>query len=175
MQKIKNEKGVTLVALVITVIVTIMIASIGVNIGLDSINSTKDRNLQAELEIVGQAAITEYTKAVELGYLNDTPYPSNFVGTVVSASALPIRPSGEGWALPTATEDATTYKSYFRLTPDDLQKLDIANSEHTYIINYYTGEVFNETKQKASNGADLYIKMDKATHETKSTSDFSGT
>lgn len=173
MQKIKNEKGVTLVALVITVIVSIIIASIGINIGLDSVNSTKDRNLQAELEIVGQAAITEYTKAVELDYLNDTPYPSNFVGTVVSVSALPIRPSGESWAL--STEDATTYKSYFRLTPNDLQKLDIANSEHTYIVNYYTGEVFNETKQKASNGADLYIKMDKATHETETTSDFSGT
>ena len=81
MQKIKNEKGVTLVALVITIIVTIMLASITMTIGMDSVNSTKDRKLQSELQMVGQATITEYSKALELNYIKeDDTIPANFIG-----------------------------------------------------------------------------------------------
>lgn len=156
MQKIKNEKGITLVALILTIIITIMIAGITINLGLDSINSTRDRKLQSELEMVGQATITEYSKAIELGYIKEgtNEIPKNFIGNPTSTpSALP---SGE-WAL--SNTEAVGYKSYFELNPKALEKLDILNSDHTYIINYYTGEVFNQTKQKASSGETLYIKM----------------
>lgn len=157
MQKIKNEKGITLVALVITIVVTIMLASITMTLGMDSVNSTKDRKLQSELQMVGQATITEYSKALELNYIKeDGTIPANFIGENIDISSISL-PGGKSWAL--SSSEAVGYKSYFRLSPEKLKELEILNSEHTYIINYYTGEVYNETKEKASNGEALYIRM----------------
>lgn len=92
MQKIKNEKGVTLVALVITIVVTIMLASITMTLGMDSVNSTKDRKLQSELQMVGQATITEYSKALELNYIEDDPngIPHNFIGDPIDISTVSL-------------------------------------------------------------------------------------
>lgn len=159
MQKIKNEKGVTLVALVITIIVTIILASITMTIGMDSVNSTKDRKLQSELQMVGQATITEYTKALELNYIKegDTIPPANFIGDRIENISSVSLQGGKTWKL--SDSEAKGYKSYFRLSPEQLKELEILNSEHTYIINYYTGEVYNETKEKASNGEALYIRI----------------
>lgn len=158
MQKIKNEKGVTLVALVITIIVTIILASITMTIGMDSVNSTKDRKLQSELQMVGQATITEYSKALELNYIKeDDTIPANFIGDRIDNISSVSLQGGKTWKL--SDSEAKGYKSYFRLSPEQLKKLEILNSEHTYIINYYTGEVYNETKEKASNGEALYIRI----------------
>lgn len=165
MQKMRNEKGITLTALVITIIVFTLLTSVSINIGTDSINSTKDRNLQSELQIVEQAAISEYSKAVELGKIHEgtNDIPSNFVGEKISGVPAITLSNGNSWYFASNPNEAKGYKSYFRLTPELLEKLEIKNSEHTYIINYYTGEVYNETKQKASTGEDLYIKANKAT------------
>lgn len=155
MLKMKNQRGVTLTGLVVTIIVLMIITSISVNLGVDSISSTRDRKLQAELEMVQQACISEYTKAMQLGFLeNATTKPANFIGTEVAVSSLPSVTGA--WVL--TTEPAEKYKSYYRLTPEDLEKLDILNSEHTYIVNYYTGEVYNETKKNTSENVPLYIK-----------------
>lgn len=155
MLKMKNQSGVTLTALVVTIIVLMIILSISVNLGVDSINSTKDRKLLAEVEMVQQACISEYTKAMQLGYLeNASTKPANFVGTAISITDLP---SVTGAWFFTA-EPAEKYKSYYKLTPEDLESLDILNSEHTYIVNYYTGEVYNETKKYTSEKVPLYIK-----------------
>ena len=35
-------------------------------------------------------------------------------------------------------------RAYYRLSPTDLEKIGIENSEDTYIVNYITGEVINE-------------------------------
>lgn len=156
MQRIRNEKGITLSVLAVTIIVLMILAGVTVNLGMYSVDSTKDRKLQAELEIVGQAAITEYSKAIELGYIKDetTEIPKNFFGTPTSN---PIAlPSGT-WAL--SASEAVGYKSYFELNPQALKELNILNSVHTYIINYYTGEVYNLTEKKSSTGETLYIRM----------------
>ncbi len=55
--------------------------------------------------------------------------------------------------------DITYAESYYRLTPTDLEKLKIESDDdtkYTYIVNYSTGEVYNETKQKTSLGKTLY-------------------
>lgn len=160
MLKMKNQNGVTLTALVVTIIVLMIILSISVNLGTDSISETKDRKLQAELEMVQQACISEYTKAMQLGYIEKpTVKPANFEGTEIAISSLPSVTGA--WSL---TEEPTEkYKKYYRLTPEDLEKLDILNSEHTYIVNYYTGEVYNETKKNTSEHIPLYIKSKSVT------------
>lgn len=167
MQKINNQKGITLTALIITIVVFIIIFKITIDLGSDSINSTKDRRLQSDLQMVQQVAVSEYYKAVKLGKIQEgsTDIPSNFIGTKIDGIP-PINLSGNTWHFSSNIEEAKGYKSYFTLTPEDLEKLELKNVEHTYIINYYTGEVYNTTIQTSSTGKDLYIKANKATIST---------
>ena len=62
----KQEKGITLVALVITVIVLIIIASIGISSGKGTIKSAKFSKFQAELKIM-QNKVNEWNKSYENG------------------------------------------------------------------------------------------------------------
>ena len=158
MLKIKKSSGITLVSLVVTIIVLMIILGITVNISLDSIEDTRKQKLEAELNIIQHACITEYTKAKKLGYmdnfkenLEDNNIPPNFVGEYIKVSDLN---SNIDWVINSELEKSEAYKGYFRLTPDDLKLLTISDSEYTYIVNYYTGEVYNETKNDSS----LYIK-----------------
>lgn len=166
MQKMRSQKGITLAIMIITVVVLIILVRITMDIGLNSVSETEDRKLQSELQMVGQATITEYSKAMQLGYISDDgSIPSNFVGIQLTDDASgnddkdqtkrPIL-TGGAWAL--EMYEATGYKSYFRLTPEMLKKLDIENTKHTYIVNYYTGEVYNETKKQIV--AKEYIEVD---------------
>ena len=169
MLKMKNENGITLAVLVVTIIILLILAGISINLGVDSIDSTKDRKLQAELEVVQQACMVEYTKAKQLNYLKeDSSVPENFIGEGVSVSNLP-NISPESWVF---TEEQTAgYKKYFRLNPQNLKKIGIQDAEHTYIVNYYTGEVYNETK-KTSENLPLYIKS-VSSHQTDDNTDTS--
>ena len=138
-------------------------------LGEESVNHSEDRKLQAELEMVQQACITEYTKARQLNYLKENAsVPENFIGTVVPVSSLPTS-VGVTWLL-TSSDVTSGYKNYFRLTPSDLEKLSIFNSDYTYIINYYTGEVYNETEIYSSENIPLYIKS-VATYQTDNMQD----
>jgi Tfp pilus assembly protein PilE len=98
MQKIKYEKGVTLVALVITIIVILILAGVTVNLSIDSVSSTRDRNLQSELEMIQQAIVTEYTKALELGNISETDVvPSNFIGEQITGIPTATLLDGATW------------------------------------------------------------------------------
>ena len=123
--------------------------------------------------MVQQVCISEYTKAKKLNYLVDDSeapasqkaIPKNFVGEIVEVSSLPsLISTGEDGNLPNyewalkSEASLPSYKKYYRLTPKNLTELSILNSEHTYIINYYTGEVYNETKKNTTDGLVLYIK-----------------
>ncbi|MBR3697400.1 MAG: hypothetical protein IKM97_03950 [Clostridia bacterium] len=155
MLKIKNENGISLIVLVVTIIVLFIIFSVTINIGTESIYSSKDKKLMAEIEIVQQACISEYEIANKLGYLeNPSTVPANFVGTEVLVANLPSI-TGK-WVI--ETEPLEAYKKYFRLNPYELEQLGIKNSEDTYIVNYYTGEVYNETVRETSDNVLLYIK-----------------
>lgn len=140
MQKIKNEKGITMIALVITVIVLALLAGISLNKGMNSLKETADNIIQAELGIVQQAIISEYGKAKQLGYTTKSEIPPNFAGTNIAITDLP---NNVNWKI---TEEPTEkYKAYYELNKEDLEDLKIFDSEYTYIVNYYTGEVYNKT------------------------------
>ena len=184
MLKMKNENGITLVVLVVTIIVMLIIAGISINMGTDSVNSTRDRKYQGELEVIQQACITEYTRAKDLGYLNDTKtVPANFIGTLIPESELEYLPNGNAFLLKENVEiknseddNYVAYKNYFRVDPKQLEQLGVLDAEDTYIINYYTGEVYNETKKVSSEGYPLYvISVDSYDRENDKTtnSDFS--
>lgn len=162
---IKNKKGITLVALTITIIVLLMLAGITISLGSDSINESRDKKLLAEVEMIQQAAITEYTKASQLGLLGTGTIPSNFVGTTVSVSSLNALIN---WEVTADEILADISKSYFRLTQDNLADLNITSStSYTFIVNYYSGEVYNESK-KTSEDETVYISGSNADRLTDS-------
>lgn len=169
MQKIREEKGITLTILVITIIILLILIQVSLDLGFDSVDSVKDSKVKSELQLVGQATISEYTKAKQLNYLIDDgiTIPANFVGEEITGQGMNTLPSlpSETWAL--NESDAVGYKSYFRLTPEDLDKLYITNVTDVYIINYYTGEVYNQTKRFADDGSLLYLKLNNATQSEK--------
>ena len=52
MSKLKNNKGITLMTLVITIIVLLIIVSITVNYGIDSINKAQIQNMQTNMLLI---------------------------------------------------------------------------------------------------------------------------
>ena len=164
----KKESGITLAALVITIIVIFILANISINYGVDTLNESKAKNLAAAVEMVEQAIAEQYIKATELNLLgikkSEGNQPSVFVGTIVNPNELPTISDSIEFQLKADLEaknenDITYDESYYRLTPTDLEELKIESNEdnqYTYIVNYSTGEVFNETEKQTSKGDILY-------------------
>lgn len=164
----KKESGITLAALVITIIVIFILASISINYGVDTLNESKAKNLAAAVEMVEQAIAEQYIKATELNLLgikkSEGNQPSVFVGTIVNPNELPTISDSIEFQLKADLEaknenDITYDETYYRLTPTDLEELKIESNEdnqYTYIVNYSTGEVFNETEKQTSKGDILY-------------------
>lgn len=149
MQKIKNQNGITLLNLVITVTVLGVLATVSIGVGSNIVGKTTKNLLRAELSVVQQAIIAEYSKAEKLGYTNLSEIPENFKGTKIDLTDLPTTITS--WKITENPDEA--YKAYYELSPKNLEELNIANSKYTYIVNYYTGEVYNKTM----NDANLYI------------------
>lgn len=143
-----NEKGITLIALIVTIIVTIIIAGISIVGAKNNMGETKEDVATSELKIVANAVVQTKTK-FDIA-------KSDYNGNVINAekyNELKNVLEKEGMRL--LSEDAN---DYFLLTPEDgLKKIGITNTEDTYIVSFKTGEVFNYTKQKTSGGTVLYI------------------
>ena len=160
MKNFRENKGITLIALIITIIVLLIIAGISISGGIDGIDKADDNRLMSELEKVQHAITQRYTK-FEL-----TKDTSVIVGTKVDT--LPTLPTPEGAAeAPTwkvfqgGTDENLTplpERAYYRLSKADLENLGLTGDykNSSFIVNYYSGEVFDETVQTTSEGKILY-------------------
>lgn len=155
--KIKSQKGITLVALVITIIVLIILS--GITIGKiagnkGNINQTKNAVALSELSKVQQAVMETYVKYKQL---NNS---SILIGTVIDSSnaqslLTEVKP---GESLKANDSNEIEYK-YYTLTKQDLITLGLENiqNDNEYIVNYSTGEVFNITQKQTINKEALYV------------------
>lgn len=180
MQMMKNEKGVTLIALVITIIVLIIIAAISLNAGLENIPQVDNSIYESEIIMVQKAVTERYVYAKTVGETErkisgESLQPTSYRGTVITdtstidkelikdlkETANSDRSSWYGGG----TEDidshfnlnlnnsyvntnGMTYDNcYYRLSIEDLEELGITGSKNTYIVNYRTGEIYNESRQ----------------------------
>lgn len=151
MYKFKTQKGITLVSLVITIIILLIISSIGINFGINGINSTKDSKLEAELNMVQHAVLEQYTKYKTI---KDIAY---LVGNKVSEEQLNGVTEELGITL-VNIPDTYANKDYYKLDKASLREIGIQETEDEYIVNYISGEVINITKKKLSNNTPLYTK-----------------
>ena len=154
---INKEKGITLLALVVTIIMLIILASTIVNIGQNEIKESEENARLSELGIVQNAILQRKTKAD----LTDEDYPGE---TIIEADINleetieemnNHRASGEE-EITKKDDDNSNY--YFLSTENGgLEELGITNSEDAYIVNYETGEVINYTTKLTEMGKLLYI------------------
>lgn len=155
MRYTNSEKGITIVALTITVIVLIILASISIEWGIDSIKQSEDSKLETELNMMQHAILETYTK--------------NMVQSQVISQELPGERIDDYEKVQELVEDSITleisdynnideYSYYYKFnTEEDFSKIGVKNSKDTYIVNYKTGEVVNITTPKKSDGTLLYI------------------
>lgn len=178
MQKIKSQKGITLVALVITIIVVVILAGISITLGTSSMQESKDDNSKTALSIIQQAVITQYTKADTLGYTkqnaNGNPSvnkPEIFVGTPKKPSEVVSLDSNISWVISLDTDAVYFEDFYYELNVEDQEKLGLENCEDTFIVNYKTGEVYNKVEKETSNHEALYIRSLNTISESPITTD----
>ena len=62
MNRIKQEKGITLVILTVIIIALMILAGVAISMGNVNINSTVDSKLEGELKMVQYAVLQQYTK-----------------------------------------------------------------------------------------------------------------
>ncbi len=138
---LRDNKGITLIALTITIIILLILAGITIGGGRESIKMTKSNKLLAELDMVQHACLERYTEYKLTGDI------SLLIGTEVNYAAV------QGLAEELGINTLLSTNNYYRLTPSDLEKIGIQDANDTYIVNYQTGEVINETQKQITSGS----------------------
>ena len=130
----KQEKGVTLLALVITIIVLIIIASIGISSGKGTIKSAKFSKFQAELKIIQNKA-NEWNQAYENGEtINIGTDPTSEQKMALDSQEVSEIITNKAGSDTTKIEEI---KSSFRMLTNDYIKgdLGIDSIEGEYLVN----------------------------------------
>ena len=159
---LKNEKGITLLALVITMIILMILVGITINIGKNGITESREDAMLSELGIVQNAILQRKTKADLTGenYPGETITEANINLEETIEEINNNRTSGEEEI---SRKDRDDSHYYFLSTENEgLEELGITNSEDAYIVNYETGEVINYTTKLTGTGRPLYIYADEA-------------
>ena len=147
------NKGITLITLIITFIVLMILAGTATIIGSDMVEKTKQQDLNRQLTMVNNAILEQYTKYIktkDTSYLIGTKYQKadNYMQEIISKIGVELIQIPNSYA-----EDL---KSYYQLSVSQLNQIGVQDSKYTYIVNYLTGEVINETKALAGEKYYMY-------------------
>ena len=160
----KNQKGVTLIALAVTIIVIIIIASVTFYSGISTIQDSKQQRLSSELIQVQHSVLEMYSK---YKILNEEDC---LIGTeVTSIEDIPtdyrdvLKNSESAFK-----DDALKVDKYYKLdatisdtkNQEDFKKIGIAGANFSYIVCYKTGEVMNIDVSTDSQGRLLYTSLE---------------
>lgn len=146
----KEQDGITIISLVITVVVLIILSGIGIKIGTDSIKSSKDGALASDLAMVQHAVLEQYTK------YQTTKDITYLVGNKVAKEEMTQIAKDLNITLANIPQNYSN-KDYYRLDKASLLEIGIENTDDEYIVNYISGEVINMTQKTTSDTA-LYIR-----------------
>lgn len=150
---LKENRGITIISLVVTIIVLLILAGVTVNGVIQGIDETEENKLLSELSMVQHAISERYTK------YKLTKDKDILVGTRIQTSTLEDVPNTIIWKVTQFDETNNPEKEYYRISNADLKKLGLSSNDATnssYIINYSTGEVYNEISKTTKSGKVLY-------------------
>ena len=146
---LRKNKGITMVALVITIIILLILAGISVTGVIRGIDETNESSAISQLEMVQHALLERKTKAdltketTLPGTTTDYTELQNLINEINTKSSANITLRGN-------KED------YKELSTSDLKELGIEKETNTFIVNYKTGEVINKTQKVTKAGRALY-------------------
>ena len=149
---LKNNKGVTVISLIIVVIILVLLASITVYEANGLIAMTKKQSIatnllliQAKVRIINEQVVFEKdeTKKQEL-----------LVGTKLSEDAQTLNSLKEKQVIP--SDD--TGEKYYRLSQNDLNNmgLEAIDASDGYVVNYETEEIIYIYGVQNEDGVYLY-------------------
>ena len=162
---LKQNKAITLVSLVITIVILLILAGVGTYSAISSLTKTEDSKLKSELNMVQHAILETYTKYIETSKVikND----DILVGTKLNDANIKtyyiVKSNGKYYFKYDNEENKIELKDtnisnyYYLTTEEEFKKLGITNNTDKYIVNYITGEVMNITRLKDSSGNAIYI------------------
>ena len=151
LKEIKEIKGLTLIALTITIVVLLILAGITINYGINGVDQANENKYLSELNMVQNAVLQRYTKAG----LTKEDYPGEEITALQEVQSIIDEIEGK-------TGQNITLKGldgYYKLTESNggLKNLGIKGTEDEYIVNYTTGEVINISKKVTDEGKPLYV------------------
>lgn len=150
----KNEKGITLIALTVTIIVLLILASVGTYSGVNALRDAKEEKQIAELGMLQQPLVENYTKYLTTKndmYLRGEAVAYDDVSAIASEMGVTLKVSEY------TVEEGKSPEYYYRLSTSDLKEMGVSQVEDSYIVNYKTGEVINETLKVTMSGQPLYV------------------
>ena len=151
---LKENNGITIIALVVTILVLLILAGVTINGVIQGIDESEENKLLSELSMVQHAITQRYTK-YELTKDKDI-----LVGTRIQTSTLENVPNTINWKVTQFDEINNPEREYYRVNKSDLVKLGLSGDDKTdssYVVNYSTGEVYNETSKQTKSGKVLYL------------------
>lgn len=155
---LNKEKGITLIALIVTIVVLIILAGITIAGGIQGIDKANDNKLISDLDKVHHA-ITERDTKYKL-----TKDESLLIGTVVKTNNIDVSGLSQAetivWKMVDFDDVEDPEREYYRVTGQDLVDLGLTSDPTTktvYVVNYYTGEAYNETQKTTEDGELLYV------------------
>ena len=147
---IRENKGITLIAVTITVVLLLIILGISITGALRGIDETEEATQISELNMVQHAILERYTKAqLTKETLETLPGTKIEIDEVQSIIDEIYSMTGQNIEL--------KGKEYIILDKTDLENLGITDEEDTFIVNYKTGEVINMSIKATKSGNALYI------------------
>lgn len=150
----KNQKGITLISLVITIIVMFILTSIGTYTGVKNIRESREKAVKTELKLVQQAVLQKYAKYNLTG--DKSILPGNSYVDFTELNSI-IKEINEKTEVTIELKDDNA-NNYYLLDITSLKALGITNTEDEYIVNYITGEVINKTRLSTPRSKEpLYI------------------
>lgn len=163
-KKIKDNKGITLMALIITIIVLTILTGIGIGVSTGmrgNINESKEAMATAELSKIQQAVLENYIKYKQMNqerFLKGEAISYDYALKKFNQLGL-----DSNQKLKAASYDTTTAGDpslfYYKLDKMHLKEMGLQNinNNNEYIVNYSSGEVFNITQKKTASGNVLYV------------------
>jgi len=131
MKSLKNEKGITIIALIITIILMIILVSVSIQFGTDAIKKSKEEDIKSNMLL-----IQGRSKIIKDKHTYDAEN-SSLVGTPLS--------SATGYIISSELQSKINSSQAYIFTQEDLNNNGLGNikinNENFYVVDYDSFEV----------------------------------
>ena len=132
MKALKNQKGITIVALIITIVLMIILVSVSVRFGTEAIDKSKQEDIKSNMLLIqGKSKIIKDKNTYDAEN-------SSLVGTPISAAS--------GYTISSELQSRINSEKSYIFTQEDLDNNGLGNIKTSntefYVVDYDTCEVY---------------------------------